>query len=82
MAHSLPDVKLAKLRQAFAEIDADGDGNITEEEFIKACLANEEFLYLLGPSQSEIRNSAVLPDALCPKSPLSSLKNRQNRHLP
>ena len=25
---------------------------------------------------------AVLPDALCPKSPLSSLKNRQNRHLP
>ena len=38
------------VQYTFAKVDADGDGKITEEEFVKACLANEEILYLLGPS--------------------------------
>ena len=42
------------VQYTFAKVDADGDGQITEEEFIKACLANEKFLYLLGPSLGDL----------------------------
>ena len=42
------------VQYTFAKVDTDGDGNISEEEFIKACLANKEFLYLLGPSLGDL----------------------------
>ena len=34
-------------KTAFAEMDENQDGKITSEEFIKACLAKEEFTLLL-----------------------------------
>ena len=34
-------------KTAFAEMDEDQDGKITEEEFIKACMEKDEFTKML-----------------------------------
>ena len=34
-------------KAAFAEMDSDQDGKVTQEEFVRACLAKDEFSKML-----------------------------------
>ena len=41
---------LKKARKIFAKLDANGDGELTVEEFVEGCLGDEELLEMLAPS--------------------------------
>ena len=43
-------------RSAFAECDKDGDGRVTREEFIHACLNQEDFTKILAIAVIDVFN--------------------------
>ena len=39
-----------KARKVFAKLDANGDGELTMDEFVQGCMEDEELLEMLAPS--------------------------------
>ena len=44
-----PDTAEDRAKSIFARMDENGDGKLTEEEFLKGCLQDEELSKMLSP---------------------------------
>ena len=54
-----PDTAEERAKSIFARMDENGDGKLTEEEFLKGCLQDEELSKMLSPGFKRIPNILV-----------------------
>jgi hypothetical protein len=52
------DISVKKAKRIFAQLDTDGNGELTMDEFVRGCLQDDELVSMLSPPPEDADDAA------------------------